>query len=173
VNNFEVKIWDDERRFCTFYTVQFEDSDENETDKFFIRFDNFPTYESATQALLSFILLSIGDDHGAIDELLNRYEEEVIGLPVKGRVKLGEFTYNYPDFPLRIYVLKITDEIVVLFNGGIKDGPTNMESSLHHNWVEACEFARRIIDGIKDGAVVVDEVNRNLLNGKGTEEIFL
>jgi hypothetical protein len=173
VNNFEVKIWDDERRFCTFYTVQFEDSEENETDKFFLRFENIPTYESDAQALLSFILLSIGEDHGAIDELLNRYEEEVIGLPVKGTVRLGEITYDYPDFPLRIYVLKITDEIVVLFNGGLKDGPTNITSSLHHNWVEACEFARKIIDGIKDGAVVVDKKNRKLLNENGTEEIFL
>ena len=173
MNNFEVKIWDDERRFCTFYTVQLDGSEENETDKFFLRFEKIPTYESDAQALLSFILLSIGEEHGAIDELLNRNEEEVIGLPVKGRVRLGEFTYNYPDFPLRIYVLKITDEIVVLFNGGIKDGSTNRESSLHLNWVEACEFARKIIDGIKNGAVVVDNVNRKLLNEKGTEEIIL
>lgn len=173
MNNFEVKIWDDERRFCTFYTVQLENAEENETDKFFLQYENNPTYEIATKELLAFILYSIGEDHGAIDELLNRHEEEVIGLPVKGRVRLGEFTYQYPDFPLRIYVLKITEEIVVLFNGGVKDDSKNLTSSLHLHWVEACQFARKILDGIKDGAVVVNEKHRKLLNEKGTEEIFL
>ena len=33
--------------------------------------------------LLSFVLDSIGEDHGAVDELFNRFENEVVGLPNK------------------------------------------------------------------------------------------
>jgi hypothetical protein len=173
VNIFDVKIWDDERRSCTFYTVQKDGSDTSETDKFFINYEAHPDFYEDAQELLSFVLLSIGDDHGAIDAIFNRYENEVVGLPSKGIVSLGKIAYCYPNFPLRLYALKITDRIVILFNGGVKDGDTNQTSSLHLIWVEACQFARRISEAITTGEVKVDIKNRKLTNTDGTEEIVL
>lgn len=173
MNIFELKIWDDERRLCTFYTVQWDGAVRNETDKFLAKYENKEGFELSMQELLSFVLIGIGDEQGAVDELFNRNENEVKGLPVQGRIQLGELNYYYPDFPLRLYALKITENIAILFNGGVKDGPTNQTSSLHLQWKEACLFAKKIIEAIKNDEILVDEENRKLTNHLGEDEIIL
>src|SRR5690606_15792866 len=112
-------------------------------------------------------------NHGAVDELFNRDENEVTGLPFHGYWRLGELQYHYPNFPLRLYALRVTNEIVILFGGGIKDGATNQESSLHYKWVDACNYARRIIQGISDGTIVINEQERILLSFDGSSDIIL
>lgn len=173
VNIFVVEIWDDEGAKCTFYTVRNDDHDESETDMFFNKYDAIEEYKEANQELLSFIIHAIGDDHGAIDELFNRDENEVKGLPTQGKIIVKEITYHYPNFPLRLYALKLTQSIVVLFNGGIKDGPTNQTSSLHVEWRAACEFAKRIQNAIREGSIIIDEENRKIKNYDGSDEIIL
>ncbi|MCF1420436.1 hypothetical protein [Mangrovimonas futianensis] len=173
MNIFELKIWDDEAEKCTFYTVQEDGASENETDIFFDKYDNIQEFKEKTQELLVFVLSAIGDNHGAIDEIFNRHENEVDGLPAQGKLQLGEFNYHFPNFPLRLYALKISESIVVLFNGGIKDGSTNQTSSLHFNWVNACNYAKRIVEAIKDGSIVVNESERKLTTYDGSEEIIL
>lgn len=64
----------------------------------FIKYYALPIYKQATQQLLSFILDSIGDEHGAINSLFNRFENEVIGLPNKGKSNIGEIVFFYPNF---------------------------------------------------------------------------
>ena len=100
-NGIDSKIWDDEGAKCTFYTVKQHDSDVSETDIFFERYDAKPEYRDANRDLLSFVVYAIGEEHGAIDELFNRYENEVTGLPVQGKRTVESITYHYPDFPLR------------------------------------------------------------------------
>lgn len=173
VNIFALEIWDDEGAKCTFYTVKYDGIDANETDLFFDKYDSIAAYKQANQELLSFIIYAIGNDHGAVDELFNRDENEVKGLPVQGKRTVENITYHFPEFPLRLYVLKITNNIVILFNGGIKDGPTNQKSSLHLEWRAACEFAKRIDEAIRDGSIIVDEENRKLTNYDGSDEIIL
>ena len=90
MNTFAVEVWDDEGSKCTFYTVRWLDAEHNETDKFFNRYDSMPECKVANRQLLSFLLDSIGEDHGAIDALFNRFENEVVGLPNKGKVNVGE-----------------------------------------------------------------------------------
>jgi len=158
---------------CTFYTVRWGEKENNETDIFFDRYDDSTKYEKATEELLSFVLYAVGDRHGAIDELFNRYENEVTGLPVKGKLELGSFVYHYPKFPLRLYALKITEGIVVLFNGGVKDGGTNQTSSLNIRWQEACSFAKRIDEAIRAGWISIDVENRLLKSGDDFNEIIL
>lgn len=173
MNIFALEIWDDEGAKCTFYTVKQDGSHDSETDIFFARYDAKPEYRVANQELLAFIQYAIGEDHGAVDELFNRDENEVTGLPVQGKRTLENITYHFPDFPLRLYALKITQNIVVLFNGGIKDGPTNQKSSLHVEWRSACEYAKRIDEAIRDGSVIVDIKNRLLKNYDDSLEIIL
>ena len=84
-----------------------------------------------------------------------------------------EATYYYPNFPLRLYALKITEKIVVLFGGGIKDGTTNQTSSLNLKWTEACQYARRIIDAISTGTILIDDSKRIIVNNTGPGEILL
>lgn len=176
MNTFAVEIWDDEATKCTFYTVRWEDASKNETDKFFIKYYALPIYKQATQQLLSFILDSIGDEHGAINSLFNRFENEVIGLPNKGKSNIGEIVFFYPNFPLRLYALKVNnrDDMVILFNGGIKSAATNQESDdLRLKWIEACQFAKQIEEAIRDGEIIIDEQSRKLLRYNGSQEIYL
>lgn len=176
MNIFALEIWDDEGQKCTFYTVRWEDSDENETDRFFNKYDSIPELKTATQQLLSFVLDSVGDDHGAIDALFNRSENEVTGLPNTGKVTVKQILFAYPNFPLRLYALRINNrsDIVILFNGGIKSAWTNQESKdIHLKWVEACQFARRIEDALKDGEIIIDENKRKIISANGDDGIFL
>jgi hypothetical protein len=176
VNTFVLEIWDDEGSKCTFYSVRWEESKQNETDKFFARFHALSEYRLATQQLLSFILDSIGDDHGAVDLLFNRFENEVVGLPNRGEVRLGEIAFLFPNFPLRLYALRINfrSDLVVLFNGGIKTAQTNQISAdLVIKWREACRFARRIDEALWNKEIVIDSRNRRLLTDSGSEDIAL
>ncbi|HTG56857.1 MAG TPA: hypothetical protein VL943_11350 [Niabella sp.] len=147
-----MEIWNDEGAKCTFYTVRKDGARESETDLFFSRYDQLPEYKQAVQQLLSFVLDAIGDDHCAIDILFNRFENEVVGLPNRKRVQLGEFVFSYPGFPLRLYALIIKNrtDLVVLFNGGVKSAQTNQHSgALNLKWREACQFAQRIEEAIR------------------------
>lgn len=108
---------------------------------------------------MSFVLDSIGEDHGAIDPLFNRFENEVAGQPNKGRVTLGEIVLLYPNFPLRLYALRMNNrsDLVVLFNGGIKSAQTNQNSKdLNLKWIEACQFAKRIEEAFRNKENIIE-----------------
>lgn len=98
----------------------------------------------------------------------------MIGLPNKGRVSVGEVLFLYPDFPLRLYALRINNrsDLVVLFGGGVKSGRTNQQSrDLHLKWMEACQFARRIEDALRNREIIVDSGKR-FIRGQDDEKII-
>jgi len=176
MNIFELELWDDEAKKCTFYTVRKEGATRNETDKFFSKYSNIEQFKLSTQMLLSFILDSIGDDHGAISALFNRLENEVIGLPNKGKVNTGEFVFQFPEFPLRLYAMKVNnrEDLVVLFNGGVKTAQTNQASrGLYLTWREACQFATRIDEAIRNKEIKIDNEKRRIISADNTEKIYL
>jgi hypothetical protein len=176
VNTFALDICVDEASKCTFYSVRWEVSEHNETDKFFNKYDSIAEFKRSAQELLSFILDNIGEDHGAVDMLFIRFENEVVGLPNKGKVTIGEISFLFPNFPLRLYALRINNrpDLVILFNGGIKSAQTNQQSkNLNLKWIEACQFAKRIEEAIRDKEIINDEKNRRILSGDGSDEILL
>ncbi len=169
MNNFALEIWDDEGD-------KWDEAASNETDKFFAKYDAIPELKSEVQRLLSFVLDSIGDDHGAIDILFNRFEQEVVGLPNKGKINVKGIVFLYPNFPLRLYALRIKNrkDLVVLFNGGIKSARTNQASrDLNLKWIEACRFAMRIEEALRDEEIIIDAKNRKLIAANGDDEIIL
>lgn len=175
MNNFALEIWDDECRKCTFYTVRWDNSRKSETDKFFEKYYAIPGLKESTQELLSFVLDSIGNDHGAIDILFNRFENEVIGLPNRGKVIVGEIVFMFPNFPLRLYALRVNNrpDIVILFNGGVKSGQTNQQSKdLNLKWMEACQFAKRIDEALRNKEIIPGK-NRTILSEEGDDQILL
>lgn len=176
MNTFVLEVWDDEASKCTFYTVRQEGAEETETDKFFNKYDAIAELKKATQELLSFVLDSIGEDHGAIDTLFNRFENEVVGLPNKGKVNVSGIIFLYPNFPLRLYALRVNNrsDLVVLFNGGVKSAQTNQASKeLNLKWIEACQFARRIEEALRDKEIIIDNKKRRISSINGAEEILL
>lgn len=172
MNIFELKIWDDERRLCTFYTVQVDGNDTSETDRFILHLEH-TEHDGALGELLTYILEVMGDMHGAQKCFFNRDEHEVAGLPHKGKLEVGEIMYHLPHFPIRLYALRVSDHIVILFGGGVKDGATNQSSSLHLRWVEACSMAKKIGDELKSDGIIIDEKNRKLTDADGNDSITI
>lgn len=172
--SFELEIWDEGCEKVTFYTVRWSGSSDSETDKFFLKYEK--THKNEVLELNSLILDAIGTDHGALDEFFNRVENRVTGLPPQGKISIGEFKVHFQQFPLRLYALRINnrEDIVVLFNGGIKSAETNQESQdLNLKFIEANAFGKRIEEALNEGLIVIDEHSRRLLTYSGSDEIVL
>jgi len=101
---------------------------------------------------------------------------KVVGLPNKGKVTIGEIVFLYPNFPLRLYALRVNNrnDLVILFNGGIKSAQTNQNSKdLNLKWIEACQFAKRIEEAFRDKEIIIDSKKRKILSAYGDDEILL
>jgi len=79
----------------------------------------------------------------------------------------------YRGFPLRLYCMALNEELVILFNGGIKDAQTAQESSdvISAKLYEANGFAKRILQAIQTGEIVVH--GRTLTDYAGRPDIYL
>lgn len=174
MSTFELEIWDGQCEKVTFYTVRWQDSEDSETDKFFFKFEK--SQNEALKELNSLLLDTIGTDYGAIDEFFNRFENRVTGLPPQGAVRIGEFKVHFQQFPLRLYALRINDreDIVVLFNGGIKSSKANQDSpDLNLKFIEANTFGKRIEEALHKKDIVIDEKTRILKAFDNSEIIVL
>lgn len=175
MNTFAVKIWFDETALCSFYTVQWEGADENETDRFFERYedDDNPLNSSANE-LLQLILHSIGDKYGAIDDFFDRFKNQAQALPPKPKHRVSEIHELGIHFPLRLYCFRISQSIVVLFNGGVKDQRTDQESEdIRLKFHEAQLFAQRISQALQDGTILIAKDKRTLKDFQGNTEFTL
>lgn len=174
MNTFELEIWDDEGGKVTFYTVRWQGAGISETDKFFDKYEQ--THKQAVQELVSLILDSIGNDHGAVDAFFNRPEDNVTGLPPHGKITVDEIKFHYPQFPLRLYALRIynREDLVVLFNGGLKSSQSNRDSTdLNLKFIEAKAFGKRIEEALYDQTIIIDEESRALRWFNGSDVIVL
>ena len=173
MNNFAIETWDDESEKVTFYSVRWEDAEFQEMDRFLSRMKAIPAMNGPVQELLQLILEVIGNTYGAQDAFFNRYENRVTALPPRGNIKISEIQLDYGGFPLRLYCLALSEEVVILFNGGIKDAQTIQETQdvISTKFYEANEFARRIIDALNEGEIIVS--GRSIQTYKGGTEIYL
>ena len=173
MSSFALEIWDDETEKVTFYTVRMEGASLSETDRFFDRIKGIPEMRGPLQELSKLIVEVIGNDHGAHDAFFNRFENRATALPPKGKVKISELELDYPDFPLRLYCLALSEQVVILFNGGIKDARTAQESTdvISTKLYEANEFAKRIFGALNQEMIYVD--GRLIFDYNGSQEIYL
>lgn len=172
---FELKVWYDETRRCTFYTVQRDGSADSETDAFFAKYEDEEAefYEEANE-LLYLILEKIGNTHGATNDFFNRLENRAQALPPRPVSKLPEIVALGTNFPLRLYCYRISPSLVVLFNGGFKDAPTAQESKdVSMKFHDAQQYTKKIQDALREGMIVVSDDGRKLTDYNGNEEIFL
>lgn len=66
------------------------------------------------------------------------------------------------------------NDLVVLFNGGLKTAQTNQASrNLNLKWIEACQFAKRIDEALRNKEIVIDDKKKKLLTDTGDEDIIL
>lgn len=164
---FALEIWYDEASICTFYTVRKivgSSSDSfSEADSFFETYTERenPFQEQAFQ-LFHLITESIGNKYGAIDDFFDRTENYAQALPPKPKQRVEEIKNLGINFPLRLFCLRITEKIVVLFNGGIKNAENAQQSDLSGKFFEAQEFAKRILQALYDKTIEISEDERYL-----------
>lgn len=178
MNTFAVEIWYDEASICTFYTVRWVVDDVNitsETDKFF---DTYAVkdqpYEERTYQLFRLITESIGNRYGATNDFFDRAENNAQALPPKSKHWVEEIKDLGINFPLRLYCYRITEKIVVLFNGGIKDAHSAQESkNLSMKFYEAQTFVKKIEEALQSGMIEQSDDERYLLSFDGTSNIIL
>lgn len=172
MNTFALQIFDDEEKLCTFYTVKWDDAKLSETDKFFLRFKEDSKLKTSLQELASFIEVVIGNEYGALPEFF-KFENKAQGLPPKGKFGVGEITINYSNFPLRLYCLRISNSLVVLFNGAEKTSNSAQEGKTSMAFNEANLFAERILEALRNSEIYITSDQREFKYYDGSDEIIL
>lgn len=177
MNTFAVEIWYDEGNICTFYTVKKITDNDNissETDIFFDMYTipEHPLEEQALQ-LLRLITESIGNKYGATDDFFDRAENNAQALPPKPKLRVEEIKDLGINFPLRLFCYRVTEHIVILFNGGIKNTQSAQQSNLSMKFYEAQTFTRKIEEALRSKMIEVSNDGRYLQNFDKTEEIIL
>lgn len=175
MNIFALEIWYDEAELCTFYTVHQGNAEDSETDRFFEKFEDeeHPHSDSAYE-LLRLITHSIGNVYGATNDFFDRSKNYAQALPPKPKRWIPEIQEIGIHFPLRLYCYRISESIVVLFNGGVKDHRTDQESDdIRLKFYEAQLFAQRIAQALQDGTIIIAPDNRTLTDFQGNTEIMI
>ncbi len=175
MNNFELTVWDDDGNRCTFYSVLKEDHFESEADKFLLKFSDpaHPNYQNLLD-LTQLVTEVIGNKYGATDDFFNRPENKAFALPPKIVSSIYELEQIGQHFPLRLFCFRINEQIVILFNGGLKESQSVQDSEdLHFSFQEAQIFATRIEKELRSGMIIVAADGRTLTDYRGNPEIIL
>lgn len=96
----------------TYYSVQFEDSDRTETDKFFDNLIGLDRYREQVDELVWWIE-EIGERGAEYD--LFRDEQLAFALPPK-----SQFLREGDRIDVRLYFHFVSSNVIILFNGGVK-----------------------------------------------------
>jgi len=172
VNTFALEIFDDQGKVCTFYTVRWEDAKISETDKFFLKYENDSTLQRPLQELAKFISNKIGDEMGALEDFF-RFENAAQALPPSGTHKVEDLYINFGNFPLRLYCLRISETLVVLFNGGKKTADTAQGGKTSMSFQEANIFAKRILDALREKDIYITNDQRAFRYYDDSDEIII
>lgn len=172
MNTFALEVFDDQGQVCTFYTVRWEDEAHSETDKFFQKFRYHEKLKDPLRELAKFIEVVIGDEYGAVEEFF-RFENAAQALPPSGTYRVEDLYINLGNFPLRLYCLRISESLVVLFNGGEKTADTAQGGKTSMAFQEANIFAKRIMEALKTQDIYITVNQRAFCDYNGSDEIFI
>jgi len=173
MNTFALEIWDDASTLVSFYTVRMERSEVSETDKFMRKFNDDERYRNALRELVSLLLKTMGEQQGAHPVFFSRGENRAVALP-PSKARIGEITFEYPEFPLRLFCYRISDALVILFNGGPKTAASAQQSEdLNMPFIQANEFVKRIEAAFRNEMIEVSRDERSITDFQGNTEIYL
>lgn len=129
---------------CTLYTIQFSSESETEYERFYSKFIEDAQLNKDLLRIVQ-ILDKIADE-GALERFFRpegKMSDSVVALPVL-RSKL------------RLYCLRLSDRILVLGNGGIKNSRTYEEDDSLRGYVLTLQkFEELLKEGQRDGTVTV------------------
>lgn len=131
---------------CTMYTIQFLSDDQSEFEKFVAKFRQDAELNPDFQAIMRFLEQILSN--GALERYFRRegkMNDSVVGLPVL-------------KSKLRLYCLRLTDKILILGNGGIKNRRTYEEDDTLQGYViDLQKFERLLKHEVRSGNVEITE----------------
>ncbi len=168
--NLKVKNFVTIQAFKTFqkvnyYTFWVEDRDQSEADAFFSRFeDNQPLAQDLN--LLVAWMGEIGESRGAKARYF-RFENDANALPPPTRI-MAELGDNYCN--LRLYCVRLSEQVVILANGGLKTGRTVQDSpDLLAKFRFANKMAHQLLELIRTGELQL--IGKEIVNVQQIEFI--
>lgn len=172
MNNFTLEVFDDEGSSCTFYTVRGADELQSETEKFFAKYRQDAILKKPLQELAKFLEIVIGEEDGALEHYF-RFENRAQALPPSGSFSIEEVRINYGNFPLRLYCLRISESLVVLFNGAEKTSQSAQGGNTSMVFHEANQYARKIMDAMINKDIGIADDQRTFVSYEGSSEIII
>ena len=131
---------------CTMYTIQFLSDDMSEFEKFISKFRENAELNPDFQAIMRFVEQILSN--GALERYFRRegkMTDSVVALPVL-------------KSKLRLYCLRLTDKILILGNGGVKNSRTYQEDDTLQGYViDLQKFERLLRQEVHSGNVEITE----------------
>ncbi len=143
-----------EFRKVTYYVLKVEGRKNHEFNDFIIRMNAIERFKPEVGKILQFIK-DVGDKHGALRKLF-RHERLAEALPEPKYHYLEVNEEGITEYGLRLYCLRLTEQVVLLLNGDIK---TTTEASECINCGKHFNFANlvanKINKDIEDGTLSI------------------
>ena len=143
---------------ASLYTISFVKDDLSEFAKFMSNFKDNARLQRDYQIIL--LALQRIMENGALERYFRpegKYSDGVCALPISS----GK---------LRLYCLRLSDKILIIGNGGIKDSKTyNENNELNGYVIDLQKFDSLIKDAIKDGSISIEETEIKGIDNKTFE----
>lgn len=140
----------EEHPSVNFYTVQFVNEGTSETEKFFSNYSDDCKYDQDIDVIISW--LDKIADKGALERhfrLEGKMQDGVGAIPIYGT-----------STKLRLYCLRISDNILIIGNGGVKKTKTYNEDVHLNDCVSLLSGLDKLIkSGIRKGNIIINEKN--------------
>ena len=131
---------------ATLYSISFEKDGTTEFEKFVAEFDMNAEYNSDYQRIIAALQVIL--DKGALERFFRpegKMNDNVHAIPIEG----GK---------LRLYCLRISEQIVILGNGGVKNTKSYQEDPKLYGYVlDLQRFEKILKENIDKGYISVDE----------------
>lgn len=131
---------------CTIYTIQFQGESQTELENFYNKFKDDAVYNPDLMRIVAFINKIA--QNGAFERFFRpegKMSDHVVALPIL-------------TSKLRLYCLRLSDKILILGNGGVKNSRTyNEDDTLRGYVITLQNFEKLLKEGQQKGLVTISE----------------
>lgn len=131
---------------CTIYTIQFQGDSQTEFENFYNKFKDDAIYNPDLMRIVAFINKIA--QNGAFERFFRpegKMSDHVVALPIIAS-------------KLRLYCLRLSDKILILGNGGVKNSRTyNEDDTLRGYVITLQNFEKLLKEGQQKGLVTITE----------------
>jgi hypothetical protein len=172
-----VEVFYDEYKYVNYYTIRLEIDEKREelteAEKFYEIYDdvtheNFHEFDKIVR-----VIDGMGNHTRGAELRLFRFEDLAHALPPKVKDAHNLLDIEIIEHSqLRLYCIRLTNEVVILLNGGVKTTNTAQDCpNVKHHFRFAQAVAKAIDDLMKEG--VIEIVDKEIINLTEEEEIII